>query len=107
MCGDYNGIISKILGDGWVNPRILSVQSLEAHHWLTISSAISVILVCHLKAVYILCSYGFSACPPMQSMVIDLLEKEKIVILSDFPIPGMSEGITQVIMEEVHLDHEQ
>ncbi len=32
VCEDYNGIISKILGDGWLNPRILSVQSLEAHH---------------------------------------------------------------------------
>ncbi len=32
VCEDYNGIISKVLGDGWLNPRILSVQSLEAHH---------------------------------------------------------------------------
>ncbi len=31
VCEDYNGIISKVLGDGWLNPRILSVQSLEAH----------------------------------------------------------------------------
>ncbi len=31
VCEDYNGIISKILCDEWVNPRILSVQSLEAH----------------------------------------------------------------------------
>ncbi len=31
-CGDYNGVISKILGDEWVNLRILSIQSLEAHH---------------------------------------------------------------------------
>ncbi len=30
--GDYNGVISKILGDEWVNLRILSIQSLEAHH---------------------------------------------------------------------------
>ncbi len=30
VCGDYNGIVSKILGDEWVNPQILSVQSLEA-----------------------------------------------------------------------------
>ncbi len=34
-CEDYNGIVSKILGDGWLNPRILSVQSLEAHHRIT------------------------------------------------------------------------
>ncbi len=32
VCEDYNGIVSKVLGDGWLNPRILSVQSLEAHH---------------------------------------------------------------------------
>ncbi len=31
VCGDYNGVVSKILGDERVNPRILSVQSLEAH----------------------------------------------------------------------------
>ncbi len=31
VCEDYNGIASKVLGDEWVNPRILSVQSLEAH----------------------------------------------------------------------------
>ena len=43
----------------------------------------------------------------MQSMVADLLEKEKTVILSDSPIPGMSEGITQVIMEGVRLNYEQ
>ncbi len=33
VCGDYSGVISKILGDEWVNLRILSVQSLEAHQW--------------------------------------------------------------------------
>ncbi len=43
----------------------------------------------------------------MQSMVTDLLEKEKTTILSDSPIPGMTEGVTQAIMEGVHLDHEQ
>ncbi len=32
VCEDYNGVVSKVLGDGWQNPRILSVQSLEAHH---------------------------------------------------------------------------
>ncbi len=32
VCEDYNGVVSKILGDEWENPRILSVQSLEAHH---------------------------------------------------------------------------
>ncbi len=32
VCEDYNGVVSKVLGDGWINPRILSVQSLEAHH---------------------------------------------------------------------------
>ncbi len=31
VCGDYNGVVSKVLGDGWINLRILSVQSLEAH----------------------------------------------------------------------------
>ncbi len=31
VCEDYNGVVSKVLGDGWINPRILSVQSLEAH----------------------------------------------------------------------------
>ncbi len=31
VCEDYNGAVSKVLGDGWLNPRILSVQSLEAH----------------------------------------------------------------------------
>ncbi len=34
VCGDYNGVVLKILGDEWVNPRILSVQSLEAHQCL-------------------------------------------------------------------------
>ncbi len=32
VCEDYNGVVSKILCDEWVNLRILSVQSLEAHH---------------------------------------------------------------------------
>ncbi len=32
VCEDYNGVVSKVLGDGWLNPQILSVQSLEAHH---------------------------------------------------------------------------
>ena len=32
VCEVYNGVVSKVLGDGWVNLRILSVQSLEAHH---------------------------------------------------------------------------
>ena len=32
VCEDYNGVVSKVLGDEWINPRILSVQSLEAHH---------------------------------------------------------------------------
>ncbi len=49
----------------------------------------------------------FSAHLIMQNTVADLLEKEKTVILSDLPIPGMSEGVTQVIMEGVCLDHEQ
>ncbi len=31
VCEVYNGVVSKVLGDGWLNPRILSVQSLEAH----------------------------------------------------------------------------
>ncbi len=31
VCEDYNGVVSKVLGDGWLNPQILSVQSLEAH----------------------------------------------------------------------------
>ncbi len=33
VCEDYNGAVSKVLGDEWINPRILSVQSLEAHQW--------------------------------------------------------------------------
>ncbi len=37
MCEDYNGVVSKVLGDGWLNLRILSVQSLEAHHRATIA----------------------------------------------------------------------
>ncbi|KAK0431344.1 hypothetical protein EV421DRAFT_1743180 [Armillaria borealis] len=53
------------------------------------------------------CNFNGIACLTMQSMVVDLLEKEKTAILSDLPIPGMSEGITQVIMEVVHLDHKQ
>ncbi|KAK0492860.1 hypothetical protein EDD18DRAFT_1108471 [Armillaria luteobubalina] len=39
-------------------------------------------------------------CPTMQSMVTDLLEKERTALLSDEPITGMREGITEVIMEE-------
>ncbi len=31
VCEDYNGAVSKVLGDKWINPQILSVQSLEAH----------------------------------------------------------------------------
>ncbi len=39
VCEDYNGIVSKILCDEWVNPRILSVQSLEAHqHRLSVQN---------------------------------------------------------------------
>ncbi len=34
VCEDYNGVVSKVLGDGWLNPPILSVQSLEAHKHL-------------------------------------------------------------------------
>ncbi len=34
VCEDYNGVVSKVWGDGWLNPRILSIQSLEAHHRL-------------------------------------------------------------------------
>ncbi len=34
VCEDYNGAVSKVLSDKWINPRILSVQSLEAHQWL-------------------------------------------------------------------------
>ena len=29
---DYNGVVSKVLGDKWINLQILSIQSLEAHH---------------------------------------------------------------------------
>ncbi len=36
VCVDYNGVISKILGDECVNLRILSVQGLEAHQWICI-----------------------------------------------------------------------
>ncbi|KAK0492696.1 hypothetical protein EDD18DRAFT_1357533 [Armillaria luteobubalina] len=43
----------------------------------------------------------------MQSMVTDLLEKERTALLSDEPIAGMREGITEAIMEGVRLDHEQ
>ncbi len=43
----------------------------------------------------------------MQSMITDLLEKEKSAILSDQPIAGMSEGVTEAITEDVQLDHEQ
>ncbi len=32
VCEDYNGAVSKVLGDKWINLQILSVQSLEAHH---------------------------------------------------------------------------
>ncbi len=42
---DYNGIILKILCDEWVNPQILSVQSLEAHQCNVARSEES-ILVC-------------------------------------------------------------
>ncbi len=38
VCEDYNGIVSKVLGDGWLNLRILSVQSLEAHQRLICST---------------------------------------------------------------------
>ncbi|KAK0473337.1 hypothetical protein IW261DRAFT_1569751 [Armillaria novae-zelandiae] len=43
----------------------------------------------------------------MQSMVTDLLEKEKEALISDKPIAGMSIGVTELIMEGVCLDHEQ
>ncbi|KAK0502222.1 hypothetical protein EDD18DRAFT_1100700 [Armillaria luteobubalina] len=43
----------------------------------------------------------------MQSMVMDLLEKEKEALISNKPIAGMSIGITELVMEGVHLDHEQ
>ncbi len=43
----------------------------------------------------------------MQSMVTDLLEKERTALMSDAPIAGMSEDVTEAIMEGVHLDHEQ
>ncbi len=33
VCEDYNRVILKILDDEWINPQILSVQSLEAHQW--------------------------------------------------------------------------
>ncbi|KAK0232786.1 hypothetical protein IW262DRAFT_1290017 [Armillaria fumosa] len=46
-------------------------------------------------------------CPTMQSMVTDLLEKEKAALLSDLSVPGLSEGVTELIMEGVSLDHEQ
>lgn len=46
-------------------------------------------------------------CPTMQSMVTDLLEKEKTALLSDEPIAGMSDGVTEAILEGVCLDHEQ
>ncbi len=41
VCEDYNGVVSKILCDEWVNPRILSAQSLEAHHraFLSVNNA--------------------------------------------------------------------
>ncbi len=32
VCEDYNGVVSKVLGDGWLNLQILSIQSLKAHH---------------------------------------------------------------------------
>ncbi len=31
VCEAYNGAVSKVLGDKWINLRILSIQSLEAH----------------------------------------------------------------------------
>ncbi len=31
VCGDYNRVILKVLCDEWINTRILSIQSLEAH----------------------------------------------------------------------------
>ena len=37
VCEDYNGVISKVLGDGWLNLRILSVQSLEAHQRVAVT----------------------------------------------------------------------
>ncbi len=46
VCEDYHGAISKVLGDKWINPRILSVQSLEAHHRSPLWPHIEVI---HLK----------------------------------------------------------
>ncbi len=32
VCEDYNGVVLKVLGDEWINPRILSILSLEAHY---------------------------------------------------------------------------
>ena len=39
VCEDYNGAISKVLGDKWINPRILSIQSLEAHQRVLVYQA--------------------------------------------------------------------
>ncbi len=31
VCEDYNGAVSKVLGDKWINLQILNIQSLEAY----------------------------------------------------------------------------
>ncbi len=53
VCEDYNGIVSKVLGDGWLNPRILSVQSLEAHQRIRSDyRRVKVVLPCVELLVY-------------------------------------------------------
>ncbi len=50
VCGDYNDVVSKILGDAWVDPRILSVQSLEAHQCTSLQlDTLASGLVCNFK----------------------------------------------------------
>ncbi len=41
VCEDYNGIVSKILCDEWVNPQILSIQSLLTTSPLTMAPSLS------------------------------------------------------------------
>ncbi len=45
VCEDYNGVVSKVLGDGWLNPWILSVQSLEAHQQIPSIGGIFVAMI--------------------------------------------------------------
>ncbi len=85
VCGDYNGIILKILGDEWINPWILSIQSLEAHQCHKVWLNFLPLIYHHFKVHFL--SSGTWTCLPLNFLHLGCVTHSCFLSLSRWASP--------------------